>query len=442
LSGARLTVQSNHDAEIVVLDATLSKVGTAIGEFHSVLPNGLYKVRTNRAGALKDQLIELADTDMQVSLYISDFPAIAPIGSMVADQARLEQLAQKALRRVGKHALLFLEHVPANERRSAFSGLRAMPWRKVGEGIALGPACRETAVLGDEQWSAVALEVGQRGDSWVLEMRTPGFAGRQAIPIARDWQTRVFLRGLPGDNGLGAPYETSVQMARHDSSVVYWDQWETIEVARRALEAGRNIFTSDRLINELLHGKYDNPIAGMTGLHLMLDGLSAVPPEAWPRSKRELVDEVLKNLTGLLQPQRTNRLWDDPAWIELPDMAALRLRAGRLRNQIEVREPPLFKVSWDALKSAASRDGLIWIGRSLWRSTGDANRLGAYLAWAPRHHSWQQAAKQIGQKSFRDLAEMAEDNQLPRSIFETPRSKGVKAVRKAEANMPRPTELS
>ena len=121
MSGARLTVQSNHDAEIVVLDATLSKVGTAIGEFHSVLPNGLYKVRTNRAGALKDQLIELADTDMQVSLYISDFPAIAPIGSMVADQARLEQLAQKALRRVGKHALLFLEHVPANERRSAFS---------------------------------------------------------------------------------------------------------------------------------------------------------------------------------------------------------------------------------------------------------------------------------------------------------------------------------
>lgn len=125
-------------------------------------------------------------------------------------------------------------------------------------------------------------------------------------------------------------------------------------------------------------------------------------------------------------------------------MTALRLRAGRLRNQVEVREPPLFKVSWDALKSSASKDGLTWIGRSLWRATGDANRLGAYMAWVPRRHSWRTTAEQMQRQIDQsrdlgltidtsekvlhermkaveiDIAAAAQANNVPLSIFEKP----------------------
>jgi hypothetical protein len=457
MSDAQLIVHSNRDAEIAVLDATLSRVApVVVGRFDERLATGLYKVKVNRGGAMKEQLIELTPHGQQVSIYIDDFPAIAPIGSMVADQQGLEALAQKALRRVRGPALLLLEHYPAAVVRAPFSGVRVMPWRKVGEGTALGPICRDTEIFGDERWSAVALEVERRGDTWVLEVGGTGFSARHAIPLARGWQTRVFMRGLLAREGAGAPCETSIQMALSDRPVVYWDHWETVEVARRSLETGRNIFSSSDLVNDLLDNKFENPIAGMTGLHLMLDGLAPTPQRDWPIAKVQLVDEVLQNLTGLLQSGRINRLYNDPAWTELPDMTALRLRAGRLRSQVEVREPPLFKASWDALKGSASKEGLTWIGRSLWRATGDANRMGPYMAWAPRQHSWRDTEEHMQRQIDEsrklgltfdtsemtlpreanttrvDIAAAAKANNVPLSIFEKPRrGKGVTILRDA-----------
>lgn len=448
MSKGQLIVHSNRDAEIAVLDATLSRVApVVVGRFDERLATGLYKIKVNRGGAMKEQLIELTPQGQQVSIYIDDFPAIAPIGSIVADQHGLEAMAQDALRRVRGPALLLLEHYPASVARAPFSGVRVMPWRKVGEGTALGPICHHSDIFGDERWSAVALEVERRGDTWVLEVGGTGFSARHAIPLARNWQTRVFMRGHLAREGSGAPCETSVQMAPSHQPVVYWDHWETIEVARRSLETGRNIFSGD-LVVDLLHNKFENPIAGMTGLHLMLDGLASTPQRDWPLAKVQQIDEVLENLTSLLQPGRVNRLYNDPAWTELPDMTALRLRAGRLRSQVEVREPPLFKASWDALKGSASKDGLTWISRSLWRATGDANRLGAYMAWAPRQHSWRDTEahmqRQIDESrklgftsdtsettspsgviSIRvDIAAAAQANNVPLSIFEKPRGKG------------------
>ncbi|MVZ97927.1 hypothetical protein EUU23_09430 [Sphingorhabdus sp. IMCC26285] len=444
MSDALLTVDSNRDAEIAVLDATLSRVAAVVGRFEQRLPTGLYKIKVNRGGAMKEQLIELTPQGRRVSLYIIDFPAIAPIGSMVADQQGLETLAQKALGRVRGPALLLLEHYPTTVSRSPFSGVRVMPWRKVSEGIALGSVCRDTGIFGNERWSAVALEVEHRGDTWVLEIGGTSFSARHAIPLTPNWQTRVFMRGLSAREGAGALCETSVQMAPSNQSVVYWDHWETVEVARRSLETGRNIFSSDGLVEDLLHNKFDNPIAGMTGLHLMLDGLASTPQRDWPTAKVKQIDDVLQNLTGLLQPGRRNRLYNDPAWTELPDMTALRLKAGRLLGQVEVREPPLFKASWDALKGSASKDGLIWIGRSLWRATGDGNRMGPYMSWAPRHHSWRDTEAHmerqtdqsrefgltfdtseltsIGQAKFirLDIAAAAQANNVPLSIFEKP----------------------
>jgi hypothetical protein len=47
-------------------------------------------------------------------------------------------------------------------------------------------------------------------------------------------------------------------------------------------------------------------------------------------------------------------------------------RSGRCRQQVFVPSPPMFRVSWDVLKANAARDGLTWISRELWSSTGAA----------------------------------------------------------------------
>ena len=114
------------------------------------------------------------------------------------------------------------------------------------------------------------------------------------------------------------------------------------------------------------------------------------------------IAEVLANLTALLHPDRATWVGErlksyaaiqeelaheDPQWPDAPDLTALRLRAGRLREQVAISSPPMFRVSWDVLKASAARDGDTWIGRGLWSVTGAAGAAGPYLAWAPGRHS-------------------------------------------------------
>ena len=210
-------------------------------------------------------------------------------------------------------------------------------------------------------------------------------------------------------------------MARPTANVVYSDQWATVEVARSALERGRAIFRSERLVEELFYAKYDNPIAGLTGLHLFLDararseagdtGYDLAPGvKRLARSEQDIADEVLANLTSLLHPERAAAAqnqahsgtdlrqvlaYADPAWPESPDLTALRLRAGRCRRQMLVPSPPMFRVSWDVLKAHAARDGMTWISRELWSSTGAAGSAGPYLAWARGRHSVKRTLQRI-----------------------------------------------
>lgn len=438
-----LTVSTNGDAELTVLDGALNRVSRTVGYYREALDPGLYKLKVNRGGAIREQVVELGASDVQVSLYIEDFPAIAPIGSMLKNQQAVEKIAQDARRRTDRHCLFILGRWPEDSPGRPFQGLSVFPWRETRAAIDLARECRDSARIDGEHWASIAIPLKARGDTYVLEMRNGNFVSRQAIPIAGDWETRIFLRQLPDAEGRGSGYadgppcEVSVQMARRGQQVVYWDHLETVEVARRALEAGRNIFTSEHLITELLEGKFENPIAGITGLHLLLDTLGGGADLTADHPKRALVDEVLENLTGLLQPARKSRLYADPAWAELPDMTALRLRAGRAVEKVEVSEPPLFKASWDPIKAHASSDGLSWIGRALWSVTGDANRLGPYLAWVPRRHSVAGTLAQIARQrpdaavrpeSLRrgvaapeqptDWTELARSYQLPLSILE------------------------
>ena len=405
---AKLTVRANRDAEVTVLDAGFNRVGRDVGDFEGSLKLGLYKVKVNRGGAVRERLVELGPDGAWVGLYIQDFPSVAPVGLDGRAQQAVEGIARKARRRCDGPCLLFVGHWPgdAPSARPPFTGIRTFPWRATREAVDLARSCRDHAEAGGELWAAVAVPIEKRGDTFVLEMRKGAFVSRQAIPISSAWDTRVFLRGLPETAGEaavptdGPPCEVSIQMAKRRAPIVYWDHLETIEVARRALELGRQIFTSTSLIDDLLHGKFENPIAGMTGFHLLLDSLDAGTGLALDHPQRPLVDEVLVNLTGLLQPPRPrgSRLHADPAWAELPDMTALRLRAGRVLGQVEVSEPPLFKASWDAIKAHASREGLSWIGRDLWRRTGDANRLGPYVAWAPRINSARRTRDDIARR--------------------------------------------
>ncbi|WP_404926574.1 hypothetical protein [Mesorhizobium sp. ORM16] len=429
----QLDVYTNNDAEVFVLNAALSRVARSVGSFSDNLSPGLYKIRVSRAGTFQEQLVELSGNPQQHSMFIDRFSAVAPIGPMLSDVGRVESLARAALERLTGPRLLVLAHQSANnaDHRRPFQGARIFPWRATRDAVRLDGPPPTTAVIDSELWAAVAVEANAADGPFVLELSRAGEVARQAVLVATDWQTRIFLRASNDDRpraqtpAAGAreatPFDVSIQMARPTADVVYSDHWETVEVARSALERGRAIFTSQRLVEELLYEKYENPVAGLTGLHLFLDAKArseagdtaydlAPGIQALAHDEREIADEVLVNLTRLLHPERAAAaqkqadsdaalkqvlVYADPDWPEPADLTALRLRAGRCRQQVFVPSPPMFRVSWDVLKANAARDGLTWISRELWSSTGAAGSAGPYLAWARGRHSVKRTLQRI-----------------------------------------------
>lgn len=427
----QLNVYTNDDAEVFILDASLSRVERSVGSFSGDLNTGLYKIRVSRAGTFQEQLIELSRKAQEHYMFIDRFSAIAPIGPMLPDIGSIERLARAALAKHKKRGLLVLAHQSAAtaDRRKPFGGALIFPWRGTKRAVKLDDD-HLSAEVGDELWSAVALEADPAEGPFVLELRSGARISRQAVLVAQGWQTRIFLRstntgGERGGASLsgteGAPFDVSIQMALPTAQVVYFDHWQTVEVARSALERGRAIFTGESLVNQLLDGKYDNPVAGLTGLHLFLDARARSEAgdatyDLAPRVKTlrgdagEIADEVLVNLTRRLLPRRVAAaqkragskaalsqllLYADPDWPESADLTALRLRAGRCSVQVFVPSPPMFRVSWDVLKANAARDGLTWISRELWSSTGAAGSAGPYLAWARGRHSVKRTLQRI-----------------------------------------------
>jgi len=435
----QLDVYTNSDAEVFVMNAALSRISRSVGGFSGDLSPGLYKIRVSRAGTLHEQLIELRGEPQQHHMFINSFSAIAPIGPMLTDIAGVENLARAALGKLANPAILVLAHQGADkaDRDKPFGGASIFPWRGTRRAIKLDKRHRN-ARIGSELWSAVAVKADPADRPFVLELSHGAQVSRQAVLVAEGWQTRIFLRGgnadtahagISGAATSGAstrqadatPFDVSIQMARPVANVVYFDHWETVEVARSALERGRAIFTGERLVEQLLHQKYDNPITGLTGLHLFLDAKArceagdatydlAPGIQALARDEQGIADEVLVNLTKLLHPDRAATaqkqaasvaalnemlLYPDPDWPEAADLTALRLRAGRVRQQVFLPSPPMFRASWDVLKAHAARDGLTWIGRELWSSTGAAGSAGPYLAWARGRHSVKRTLQRI-----------------------------------------------
>ena len=433
-----LEVLTHDDAEVFVLDAALSRVARSVGGFRQRLRRGLYKIRVSRAGTLQEQLVELRGEDQQHRIFIDRFSAIAPIGPMLADAGGVERLAREAIDGLAGSGpgllVLARQGVGGPDPRRPFRGARIFPWRATRQAVRLDAGPVYTAAIGGELWAARAVEVNPGDGPLVLEFKHGQQLARQSVLVAPDWQTRIFLRA--NDDSRQAPrervahtgtaqFDVSIQMAPPGADVVYMDRSATVEVAKSALERGRAIFTSERLVEELLYSKFDNPIAGITGLHLFLDAKAradagdaeyrlARGARRLRRNEQEIADDVLINLTRLLDPARAaaaqrhekseaglrRMLLDaDPDWPESSDLTALRLRAGRCRGQVVVPSPPMFRVSWDVLKANASRDGKVWIGRELWSGTGAAGSAGPYLAWARGRHSVKRTLEHIQSQS-------------------------------------------
>jgi hypothetical protein len=411
----KLTVNSQPDAQILVIGRDLQILRTAVGMFQDNLDPGFYKIKCERGGGTVEQLLDLF-ADKVISLQVDRFPAIAPLVTRLGDDRdAVEAVAIKAKQRPMQPVqgladvlggaeepglLLMVHRLRDASEIDHFAGIRLGPWTS---NAWIDPETRagDTVTAAGEMWRAAWVPF--KPGCYLLEIADGAQVVQQAVTVASGWQTRVFIRRRRWLNSAGEPLEAgtkrrewidvSVQMARSTQGVVYDSYFETVEVARNALELTRPAVVTDRLINDLLSEKFSNPIAGMTGLHLFLEALerqrspkSALPGrgvairDAMLAHPDALLDEAFRNLDKLLLCGVDGQ-FRDPS-----DVVALKVRAGRLEpnRSLVVTEPPMLWVSWDALRLYGGGDHSVEVAPDLWRRIAWASAWGPYLAWPPR----------------------------------------------------------
>lgn len=434
-----LTVTAQPDAEIMLIDGSLTLVQRSVGQVSKALEPGLYKVKVERGGGLREELVALRE-DTALDMPVTDFPAVAPMRSILGDQApEIERLARQALREPAGEAqgetVLLMCHRPNGCRHEdrPFQRLGLFPFGRTRDRVALtGPF--PTATLGSgDVWAAAAIRLPSRTRTGVLEIlegqrvleeggttRRTASRSRHSVLLAPGWQSRVFLRYAPRPSptaqaaDVGEEWiDVSIQMAEPDAPIVYGLGDELSETARNALERERLVFLRPDMIDVMLNDKFRNPVTGLAGLHLFLQaveqgrqGLAGSGRAAPARMDTggiapELVTaEALANLGRLLG--------GDSGWDAPPDLLALRARANLPDSGSRLQAPPMFWAGWEALRTSVGTAGHAWIGRDLWQSMGDAVPRGPYMAWSPSRRSYRGRLERARRFDMSSVGEAAE----------------------------------
>jgi hypothetical protein len=192
----------------------------------------------------------------------------------------------------------------------------------------------------------------------------------QSLIVPKDWFLHVYLLRLstPDGSGFRPSRRLSFIMqpvpgAGHNAVALSDEFLTTLETARVALADERLIL--DKQLEALLLAKFNNPIAGIIGAHLLL-----IEKERDPTRDIKVLNEVVTNMRGLVGNEH-------------PDVEALSLRCPdeSLRSVKPIKSPPMFQRSW-ALLVEGSQVRPSLLPHSLWDRVQAHTSLPPYFLWS------------------------------------------------------------
>ncbi len=359
-----VTVAASDDAaEVFLVDSDFRVLVRGIGRATVSVPPGIYRAKA-RIGELQNEelfVLDAADAAGKlVAVKAPEFASPIPLAQTSTTHEYHQGAAQAAASEPGrilklgtgaKLALFFRD--PADIVRGLdgdalrtysenYRGLRLRDWRgrlnqRLVEVGTFEPRLGYLLVEADVDPGAyfIAAEVPGRPDRCVGLIASPHWATQLYVnldqasePLARriDLDDAAIVLDRPG--AAFAPW-------RHDLRV--------LEVARKALEGGNNVMAGP-VMDELLGGKFENPMMGLIAAHLLL--LDRAPDLA-------LVDTIIANTGQLIGNDH-------------PDLVALQWRAASCRGSgkvladlanpllEKVQLPPMLRLSWDYLIAAVN----------------------------------------------------------------------------------------
>ena len=367
--------------ELFLIGHDFALVSRAVGELHADVEQGVYKVKAQVGETSAERLVIL---DRSETIDLSDDLRIAsPVpldGTARTHEFHMVPAAEESrevVAKAGGGAQVFLcarrwsapgkdhddsTNAPDLSLHDA-SGTTIFDLRESGRG---------DRSLQDPMLSAtVDVDPG----AYLLRRRDDlGAVAEQTVEAVEGWQTQVFLLEDAKDETHQA---ISVLMGRggFDSDD---PNARIADDARIALADERRV--ASRAITEALFAKFENPMLGLFGAHLMLlarddereaaeaKGSKVRAPVAFEQG---YFDGVVGNLAGLLGPNQ-------------PDVIALATQSGHqpITGLEPVTSPPMLWRSW-LLLIEASNERPELLPAATWRPLLQVMPVRPFLAWSP-----------------------------------------------------------
>jgi uncharacterized caspase-like protein len=394
-------------AEIFIIDHRFSLVESNPGSLLTLLPFGLFKIKTRLGRGLKERII-LLDRDrpqLDPSEIVQPLATAAPLDQTSATHeyqiaaARDAAAEARWLKREGHHAALT---VMARVWSGPNGALRnAKPWKGVTvvdvKGKKVLNLAKDSKPNTERDPFAVCTLGVSPGVYFLRQHLEPAASGtrslvlEQSLVIPEGWGLEVhLLRRVTPDSGQLSPLPRLSLIMRNLENV---DEggWRDrlLETAHQALADERRVLNPE--LEELLMRKFQDPMAGILGAHLLL-----IEAERNPGHSLEMLDVVVPNLRRLVGPNH-------------PDVEAISLRCPNkaLRRSEPLTDPPMLQRSWKLIVEGCSAQPAL-VPKRLWRQVQAQGFLPPFLIWV--------TDKEVQAAFRRELAQATWGSVLPTSI--------------------------
>jgi hypothetical protein len=392
LTTARLHVEAGSPlAEVFLIDHDFELVERSVGDLTADVEPGVYKVKARLGETTTERLIVLND-DQEIDLR-DELPIASPApieGTSLTHEFHMSLAAiesARVARSVGSGAQIFLL-----SRRWSSRSRGDAPEPSALVDLSLHDVDGRTIVdlahsgsRDSPDWDPVAgTTVEVNPGAYLLRWcDSSGNAAEQTVEAVSGWQIQVFLLEDAPVSDNARRHEVSMLMSQHgfrpDDAML-----KRVEEARDALADERKV--ASELISESLFAKFDNPMLGLFGAHLMLIAYEAVQEAKDEKSRRptkadrvrapvgfdqSLFDHVVFNLRNLLGPDH-------------PDVVALSTKSSDPPPDAlaPVVAPPMLWRSW-LLLIEASNDSPELVPVAIWRRALRLMPMRPFLVWSP-----------------------------------------------------------
>lgn len=417
-----LTVRPNQvAAEIFLINQQLGKQAQSRRVLAVGFPFGLYKVKIRIGRNITESIIfldgdielqglgqnglapgaVLYDFAAQVEMAQPEVASAAPLpGSLLSHEfhtAALDAMAQPAIRTIGALESMSPTAAEIQIMARVWSGRQptlkqVRPWQYTelldAEGAVLS-RLSELPVQSQEGDPFVTQQLPVSPGTYFLRHRLgDGRVLECALTVPPGWTVQAFLLAVAAGQNETPASPQALQLNRYTILMKQVGQRSTdtnldqvLETARLALIDERRILNKE--LEALLLGKFENPMAGILGAHLILLEEERRPGE--PSRRLKMLDEVIGNLRGLVGDSH-------------PDVEALSLRCptSSLRAAKPFRTPPIFDRSWRLIVEACQTHPEL-LPDDLWNRVHASIPVSGYLLWCSDQKSKEAHQRQLAQ---------------------------------------------